>query len=255
MDFFNARQVTFLNQAASVLAVGSDNIALFESTRALSRQSLAVQEQERKHLAALIHDEPLQEITFVTHVINQVLAAAAYERMAKVDAMLPRAEELLKQTTINLRQICVGLHPPFWDQGIELAIQEIVSQFQMQYELDIHLDMEKQKCAGEVGEDITISLCHILTESLNNVFKHAATKPIQVKLQWSSEQLRLQVADNGPGSVTAVLSFSDLVRKQHFGIVGMHEWARLVHGSLRLTPNEPTGTKVVFSCPLTGGTL
>jgi signal transduction histidine kinase len=249
--YFNARQVTFLNQAASVLAVGSDNIALFELTRALSRQSLVVQEQERKHLAARIHDEPLQQITYVAHVIDQVLATSTEERLEKVQAMLPQAKDLLKQTAVNLRQICVGLHPPFWDQGVELAVREVVSQFQIQYELDVCVEVEKQEWAGEVAEEITISLCHILTESLNNVLKHAAGTPAHVKLQWGRNQLRLQVTDNGPGSDTAVLPFSDLVRKRHFGIVGMHEWARLVQGSLRLTSNEPAGMKVMFSCPLT----
>jgi signal transduction histidine kinase len=61
--------------------------------------------------------------------------------------------------------------------------------------------------------------------------------------------LILSVADNGPGSQVANLSFSELLRRHHLGIVGMHEWAQQIGGELRILPNEPSGTRVRLQCP------
>lgn len=46
------------------------------------------------------------------------------------------------------------------------------------------------------------------------------------------------------------LSYTELLRQGHLGLVGMYEWAQYVNGNLQLLPNEPSGLKVVLQCPL-----
>lgn len=247
--YFNAHQVAFLIQAAGVIGVCSENITLFETTRALSRQSLVVREQERKQLAALIHDDPLQQITYATNVLEQKVITPSESSLGENPEWVELVVTQLRSATKTLRHICLGLYPPFWDQGVELAVRDIVSQFKRQknMRIDFTITGSDQDWSSET---VTASTGHILVECLNNVVKHGAGATVWVSLCWTQTQMILQVKDDGPGSKEVTLSYSDLLRRQHMGIAGMHEWAKLVDGKLYISANEPTGIKVKFTCPL-----
>lgn len=248
--FFNARQLDFLTQAAGVLAVGSENITLFEATLRLSRDRLAFQEQERRKLSQQIHDDPLQQITYATTILDQVVRQAP--EVSATYPLLPSAAGHLRQSAQTLREICIGLYPPMQEQGIELAIQEIVAQFQTKYGVQtaVTIAPQLQRCITWVSDQQVTAVCRILTEALNNVMKHAPGASVTVALACVQNQLELSIQDNGPGTLFMHRSFSELMRQGHMGIVGMYEWARVVDGQLRFTPNEPSGLGVFFSCPL-----
>jgi signal transduction histidine kinase len=261
--YFNTKQVTFLTQAAGVLAVGIENIYLFDSTRKQSRQRLIVQEEERKNLSRQLHDDPLQRVTYAISIIDQLLArhSQANDGMKAIDNIilagreaapkLQTAADNLRQAAMSLRQVCIGLYPPFHDQGIELAIQDVIDYFKNQYGLDIRYMSTLDGMNLPVSEQVTAAVSRVLTESLNNIFKHAQGAEVCVTLRISDDgQLVLSVTDSGPGSQVASLSFSELMRRQHLGIVGMHEWAQQIGGELRIQPNEPSGTRVVLRCPV-----
>lgn len=247
--FFNAHQISFLTQAANVLAVGSENITLFETARFLSRQALVVREQERKQLAARIHDDPLQIITYAAHELERVNSFVPAGQVNPGPDQITPVVVHLRSAATKLRHICQGLYPPFWDQGVELAVREIVRQFQVEHKLNVQLTIEGQG-HDNASEEVTASTCHILTESLNNVVKHGAGAAAKVTLNWTAQSVTLRISDNGPGSADVTLPYSDLLRRHHFGIVGMYEWARLVNGELRIELIEPSGVSLFFICSL-----
>ncbi len=246
--FFNARQVNFLTQAAGVLAVGSENITLFESTRKLSRQLLAVQEQERQKLSLQIHDEPLQRITYATSVIDQVVAEAAQKE--GITAVLQKAATHLRTAASTLREICAGLYSPSREQGIELAIREIANHFHDAYGLVAAVSIHNESQSTIVDHELATAVCRILTEALHNTVKHAPNAQAKIALSLTQEKLNLTVIDDGPGAGLNGQSVSELIRQHHLGIVGMHEWARLVDGVLHIEAGKPTGTAVRLTCPL-----
>lgn len=244
--YFNARQLQFLRQATGVLAVGSENITLFESTLKLSRERLSFQEQERKKLSQQIHDDPLQQITYATTMVDQLIHKG--DESGQDETPLPTVAIHLRQVARTLREICVGLYPPMQEQGIELAVQEIVVQFRGKYGLKTAVSLP-QTPVGKLDDQLVTAVCRILTEALNNIVKHTPAATADVSLDYAQEELTLIIADNGPGNLFAESSFSELMRQGHLGIVGMHEWARLVGGRLEAT-NQPMGFQLHFSCPL-----
>ena len=244
---FNARQLQFLQQAAGVLAVGSENITLFESTLKLSRERLSFQEQERKQLSQQIHDDPLQQITYATTMVDQLVRREEPELCA--GSPLPTVAIHLRQAAHTLRDICVGLYPPMQDQGVELAVQEIIVQFRGKYGLKTEFSLPKSP-VGQIDEQMITAVCRILTEALNNIVKHAPAATATVALECTKEDLTLTITDNGPGNPFAESSFSELMRQGHLGIVGMYEWAKMVNGRLQLATNQPTGSRLLFTCPL-----
>lgn len=261
--YFNTRQVSFLAQAADVLAVGIENIYLFDSTRKQSRQRLMVQEEERKNLSRQLHDDPLQKVTYAINVIDQLLtknSSATVDDQETNDNMrvdkgaaakLTAASDNLRQAATSLRKVCIGLYSPFYDQGIELAIQDVIHHFEDEYGLNIRYASKLNGANLSTSEQVTAAVSRVLNESLNNILKHAQNADVYVTLEAADDgMLVLSVADNGPGSRVANLSFSELMRRHHLGIVGMHEWAQQIGGDLRILPNQPKGTKILLACPL-----
>lgn len=246
--YFNFAQVTFVARVARIIAVASENIYLFEATRWLGRRSMLVREQERKRLAQEIHDDPLQRLFFVAHLLDKIRNAQGDWNTQQVAADLGRGIDELLLTGDTLRGICLGLYPPVLEQKLPMAVNSVVRQFCQDYGLPVTVEVTGD--ASVVPVELTTTVCHIITEALHNVVKHAAANAVCVTLVWDDEMLLLEVIDDGRGTATAGLSINDLIRRRCLGIVGMHEWAHAVGGDLQVVGNEPRGTRVVLRCAL-----
>jgi signal transduction histidine kinase len=247
--YFDAQQVLFLIRAAGALGIACQNLYLFESTRRLSRDLLAAQKDERQRLASQIHDDPLQRITYVTTILDQIVANPAAFAPAQIGEHGANGARHLRITAAALRDICTGLRSPLWDQGLTLAVEEIIDAFE--FEHDLHIEAEVALGDQEaIFKEQLPAVCHILTEALNNIVKHAQARTAFVTLRGDASGLSLQVADEGKGGGLPDMTISDLIRQQHLGIVGMYEWARLAGGKLTFQANQPTGMRVHLDCPL-----
>jgi len=248
--YFNVQQLAFVEQIANLIAVSSENVVLFEAVRQLSRERLAVEEAERKRLATAIHDDPLQRITYVTTLVDQLLLSKKKVEPSRLDETLQQSGEHLRTINRTLRDICVGIYPHFREQGVELIVQEVIRQFENEYGLTIDAHVEGDDLARDVPDATVTAVYRVLIESLNNVVKHARNAEVSVSLRRLSQQLELCIADKGPGHQLQDLSFSELLRRNHLGIVGMHEWARMAQGELHLVENKPKGLAVLMKCPI-----
>ncbi|MFO7681913.1 MAG: hypothetical protein R6X34_17855 [Chloroflexota bacterium] len=246
--YFNFAQVTFVARVARILAVASENIYLFEATRWLGRRIMLIREQERKRIAQEIHDDPLQRMFFVTNLLDKIRTTPGDWNTQQVVADLERGIDEIMLTGDTLRGICLGLYPPALEQELPMAVNSIVRQFRQDYGLPVTVEVTGD--ASIVPVDLITPVCHIITEALHNVVKHAAANSVVVTLVWDDEMLLLEVADDGRGAATAGLSINDLIRQRCLGILGMHEWAHSVGGELQALGNEPQGTRVTLRCPL-----
>lgn len=245
--YFDSEQVLFLKRIADMLAVGSETISLFEASRKLSLRLLSAQEIERKNLATQIHDIPLQLLSFINFNISEV-AANPSACTTEASQCLTEQRELLKSVMKELRQICAGLYPPVIEQGVDTVLIEVTNRFKELFSLDIVVKNEMQAHIG--SSEISTVVYRILTESLNNIVKHAQTKTAEVVLKPADNSIVLIVKDNGVGSRLPSMLVSDLIRENHYGIRGMYEWAKLVNGEINLSRNQPTGTTVTLEIPI-----
>jgi len=247
--YFNAQQVRFLEQAVDILSMGQENIVLFETTRRYARERLAIREQERKNLSRQIHDEPLQRITYVNTLLDGLIADKQTGMALKTPLTTMRTH--LDASGDALRRICMGLYPPAYEQGLLLALQEIIRYFQDVHDLHIQTESDFSKeVIAAVSENILFASGYILTEALNNVVKHTPNSDVTIRLTVTARYLSLKIQDNGPGSLVIEQSFTELVRQHHLGIVGMYEWADMVGGTMEIESNSPLGLSVLFTCEI-----
>jgi len=256
--YFNAQQVSFLEQAAQVLAVGSENLFLFESVRRMARQVLVLREQEQKRVSMQLHDEPLHQITYATVLLDHALTKHfndhpiqdSYDSDA-LASKLTTATEHLREAAAALRKICTDLHLPFQEQGLKMALEEVLDHFVQAYDMNCCFELEvPEQVATHVPAKTVQAISRVLNGALLNVVKHAPHSGVHVTVSNDDDSLLLSVADDGPGSHAANLSYTELVRGGHLGFIGMYEWAQSANGQLQVLANEPTGLEVLLRCPL-----
>ncbi|MBX3001379.1 MAG: hypothetical protein KF893_22850 [Caldilineaceae bacterium] len=243
--FFHALDVRFLKQVGSALSMTVASIRLFEASRAMSRQLLCVRQQERVQLAAELHDDPLQRLSVVAGRLNHL--ANQQDEVESRRELTQQRQELLGVAK-QIRIICANLHPPLLEQGLELLVRDVVESMRRDIEImtTLHLDLPAD---FQPPSAVVMTVYHVLKEALNNVRKHAHASAVHVSLV-ANESLHLRVEDNGCGCDLGNASLSDLLRTYHFGIAGMHEWARLVQASLTLSTPPEGGTVVDLTVPL-----
>ncbi len=86
-------------------------------------------------------------------------------------------------------------------------------------------------------------------EVLNNVQCHAQATTVTVGLAVTPQRAVLTVADNGAGFDV------DTVTPNRYGLMGINERVRLLHGSLQIERAPGKGTRVEAGIALDGASL
>jgi signal transduction histidine kinase len=95
----------------------------------------------------------------------------------------------------------------------------------------------------ELPRGIDISAYRIVQEGLTNALKHAHATEAEVALRYSSDQLRIEVSDNGHGAATNGNGGGH-------GLIGIHERVKLYGGELT-TASTGGGFTLTARLPLT----
>jgi len=226
---YNARQIDVLTQFGRVLAVTVETILLYESTRDMAMEMLAVRDAERNQIAMTLHDGPVQDITIA---------------LSDVPAENTMLRAQLRRIANQLREMVAGLHSPILKQSLARAIQEVAEEFERTHHLPVHV-INNVPVSVQPSLDIGNAFYHVLQESLQNVHKHAHAASVEVRLTYEKGRLCMSVADDGEGDgLPAHLTIPALIRQRHFGLVGMQQRTQLLGGQWSMARNEKGGVTV-----------
>jgi two-component system, NarL family, sensor histidine kinase YdfH len=163
----------------------------------------------------------------------------------------PQAQQVLTQTISSARTALLEARraigdlrsqTPQMDQFIASVQEEIAHFFQMtgityHTELDdlIHTPLHS-------GDHVL----RVIGESLSNVARHAQASHASIVARVVERWLEITVCDDGRGFDPA----SQNLHSDHYGLLGLHERALLVGGTLSLTSAPGAGTTLRFCVPL-----
>jgi hypothetical protein len=228
---------------------------LLEENRFLTRQSLAVQERERRHLARELHDELGQCITAI-----QADARIISERAPEGDSRLAASANAIQDVASRIYEVVHSmmqrLRPAMLDDlGLVDTLNEeidawCVRQPEIACELAIHGDL------SALDEDTSITLYRVVQECLTNVAKHARAHKVGVTVDtgrcdvigsYTSPAMaciRLVIEDDGIG-------FAATARGTGLGLIGMRERVESLEGRFAVRSTVGSGTAVTVVLPLT----
>ncbi len=201
--------------------------------RTLVRRLLSAGEEERRRIARELHDEISQLLTVVMF---------ALERIPDTDGGIARARELLARTQGEIKRIISDLRPSLLDDlGLAMAVRGHADEFLTSRGLSVNLEIEEDL---ELPSEVETTAFRIYQELATNVVRHSGAEHVAIELYVAGGRLVLSVEDDGAGFVPE--------EKAGTGIIGLHERADLVGGTVRIESAPGTGTHVRFECPVSG---
>jgi signal transduction histidine kinase len=245
-----------LRQLARAFNVMSENLTAYMSELAAAKEeitqkaqrlrhllvrTISLQEEERKRIAADIHDG------FSQHILG-----ALYETEAAKDAIatdpalaqtkLTSAQELLEHTSTGMRQVIYDLRPPLLDDiGLIAELERCLNKYARRTGIQASLNVLGS--ASRLPTNVEMALYRIAQEALHNIYKHAHTDRATIELRFSSERVCMAVQDRGIGfDLTAVQDSTN----ERLGLTGMQERAESVGAHLRIESAPGRGTTVIL---------
>lgn len=242
--------VALLFLSAYALGTGTrarhDRIALLEErNRRHAEEREAAAARERERIARDMHDILAHSISLIAvqAEAGPVLVRSDPSRAERVfDTIGETARETLTQLrrTLGLLRGEAGARAPQPDLDGLAALADHAREAGLAVALEER--GEKRPLPPELG----LAAYRVVQESLTNVVRHAGAKRVWIRLDWASDQLGVEVRDDGRGS-----SAGD---GGGHGIVGMRERVGAVGGSLRTGPGPGgTGFQVTATLPVSDG--
>jgi two-component system sensor histidine kinase UhpB len=196
---------------------------------------------EQRRIAAELHDEIGQRLT----VLLLMLASAETDADPETGRRLREARVLTHEIVEDLREVVVRLRPAVLDElGLANALTALTRSIEQQAATPVATRIEQLQ--HEPSPVLSLVVYRIAQEALTNAVRHATGSAIELALTQDKEQLRLQVADQGPG-----LGDGD-PRSRGSGLRSMAERSLLVGGALHID-SSPEGTVVQLTVPVGEG--
>lgn len=215
--------------------------------RQVLKNTVRVQENERKRIAQEVHDGLTQ---WVMGALFELQAAKVClpERPADALQKLDAAQDVLKKIKVEMRQMIYALRPPLLETGgLPAAIRELAASWQQVSNMACRVTCEGQ--AVPLEDEYALTVYRIIQEALNNVERHAQTQNVSITLQYQPSSLVVEVCDDGCGFEVSDVPGSD--GGGHFGLSGMRERAAGIGGRLYIESTPGKGTRLRLDLPLT----
>jgi PAS domain S-box-containing protein len=232
--------ITERRQAEEMLQVYQERL------RALAVTLTRTEEQERRKIAAELHDHVGQSLA----VMRIQLAAAKNEAGGrKVGVMLDDVSESLREAIKDTRSIMSDLSSPTLN---ELGLSAAIADWLKEKIEDRH---GLQTCFEDDGEpkllsdDTSAMAFHSVRELLMNVIKHANASRVTVNIRKEGHILKIIVEDDGVGMPASI-------EREHksdvhgFGLFSIRERMNDIDGSLSIESPPGQGVRAILSIPL-----
>jgi two-component system NarL family sensor kinase len=219
-----------------VLSRNSSRISTILDLRSsLVSQAFEAGDKERRRLADVLHDEPVQTLLSARQDLQDV-REGDFGAVERADKALIRAVE-------RLRAEIFDLHPHILDTvGLEAAVRAIAERQARRggYCAAVHVDLQ-------LAQSRDVLLYSVARELLINAARHAKAQSVDVRVTERSGVVTVEVVDDGVGLAPGRRQRA--IEEGHFGLLSLRERVRSRGGELELTSTPGGGTRVSVVVP------
>jgi two-component system NarL family sensor kinase len=212
--------------------------------RAMARQIVTTQEEERARVARELHDGVSQWLVSVKYLFESAQDRARRsggdaELTHTLDAGVQRLREVLGE----VRRISHDLRPALLDDlGLARALEHLGREWSSRSGVAVDADCEDP---GAVPESVATAVFRIAQEALGNVERHAAAREVHLRLHRGGGGLRFELIDDGGGFDVDALQRSP---RSGLGLTHMRERVESLGGRFELSANVG-GTRLAAFFP------
>lgn len=214
-----------------------------EARQRLLRQLLAVQENERRHLARELHDEVMQTLTALKLSLGVVAQVSATETR-HLEESVETVDDLVEQ----IRNLSLDLRPSMLDDLGLVATLEWYCERQAR-RLALPITFTAESFSSRPDMESETACFRVVQEALTNAAKYAQATQVWVTLQRQETMLLLSIRDNGVGFDVAAAR-AHTADGSGVGLRGMEERLWLIGGQLDILSTPGHGTEIRARVPM-----
>ena len=176
-----------------------------DAERALLAERMLSEQEERRRVAELIHDGPIQQLSAISQMLDAGLAELDGGDHDRAKQVFARSLELARDAARDLRQLCDDLEPRVLQQlGFASAATALTRRISSRHDIEIEVNVE---AAETLGENAAVALYQILREAIEQAVKRGGLTRIEISLHpTDAGGVELVVQDDGsPERRAAVL--------------------------------------------------
>ncbi len=213
--------------------------------RALTRNIVTTQEEERRRVSRELHDEAGQALIALKLSLQSVrdeLPLAGNGRRQRLEEAMSLTDKTIEQ----IRLLAHDLRPPALDTaGLDTALDGLCREFARRTKIRVDFSGIHLPNPGPA----TVCLYRFLQEALTNAVRHGHATALQVRLEKDANHAYLTVIDNGQGFDPSSV-FSNQPHPKSLGLIGMQERLDSVGGWMEIDSQPGHGARLIAHVPL-----
>jgi signal transduction histidine kinase len=247
---YDERTLRLLEEVGVYLGAAIDNALLYQEVldrkknqSRLLAKLISAQEEERKALAAELHDDTIQAMAAALLQVDRI----AMRDICRQPEVIAKLRTTLQSAIVRARKLMVNLRPPVLDNGgLVPALRQQLDTLAQEDEIRVEL---VSKIEEKLEPTVEIVLFRSLQEALHNVRKHAQASRVELELRTDPRGWVIgSVNDDGVGfDVVGVLLRA--VTDGHLGLHSMLERVEIAGGRVNIDARPGEGTRLTISVP------
>ncbi len=195
---------------------------------------------ERQRMARELHDTLSQGLAGLILQLEAADAHLTNQHNEKAQSIIGNAMDQARVTLADARRVIDDLRQPSLD-NLDSALRLEISRFADATGIPIHFHADP---VAPLPDPVKETVVRAVAEGLTNIVHHAQAHNVDVTVRVKDENLTVTIQDDGVGFDPASIPSG------HYGILGIRERVRLVHGSVDIQSQNSKGTLLTIEVPL-----
>jgi signal transduction histidine kinase len=211
-----------------------------EELRRVPERIVAVQEGERRRLAAELHDTVQQFFGGLPFALGFTLEEIRNDPEGVVEALNGCLDDV-ESMAETVRRIRFNLAPSQLESSLSRSLEALVAHVERRAALQVTLTMD-----SGLDEATTLAtreaLYRVIQQALDNVIAHAQAHEVWVRLECTNGMVTFSLTDNGRGSTEA--ERQEAAGRGRYGLSSMRDRLVLCGGAFAFVSMPGSGTTV-----------
>lgn len=214
-----------------------------EAVANMTRKLIDAQEVERSRIARELHDNINQRLALLAVEIE----ASRQEPPDSTNAVGQLLSEMQKHISDISSEVQSMSHQLYSSQLEYLGLVPAMRSFcrELAQRQKVEIDFSYNEIPASVPHETSLCLFRVLQEALHNASKHSRVRHFGARLDYSPNELRLTVSDQGAGFDLTIAANNGGI-----GLISMRERVRSVNGSIAVDSKPMGGTTISVRVPL-----
>lgn len=211
------------------------------SLHQLSAKLLRLQDEERRRIARQLHETTAQSLAALRLSLS-LIAQSADGQDKRAREALRDSIALADQSIVEVRTLSYLLHPPLIDEmGLVAGLRWYVKGFETRSGIAVTLDAPEE--LERLPVEAETAVFRVIQEALTNIQRHSGSTIAHIRLEGSTDELRVTIEDEGHGLPSHLRGNIEALSAAGVGVAGMRERVRELGGEMDIESNE-RGTRI-----------